>query len=128
VWTRGRGTPPVVKVLVWFTVESKAGDGTGGGVYGQSVGRRLSIPVGKHATVFQAELYTILTCAYELETKGRPEKYVSICSDSQAALKALQAAKKVSIRTTLPKGVEWYLYPAHCGNVLGLWTCWGTRK
>jgi len=21
-----------------------------------------------------------------------------------------------------------YLYPAHCGAVLGLWTCWGTRK
>jgi len=29
--------------------------GTGAGVYGQSVDRRLSISLGKHATVFQAE-------------------------------------------------------------------------
>jgi ribonuclease HI len=29
----------------------------------------------------------------ETETQYRPEKYVSICSDSQAALRALQAAK-----------------------------------
>jgi ribonuclease HI len=62
-------------------------------VYGQSVNRRLSIPLGKHATVFQAEVYAILACAHEIEAQDWPEKYVSICSDSQAALKALQTAK-----------------------------------
>jgi hypothetical protein len=35
----------------------------------------------------------ILACAHEIEAQDRPEKYVSICSDSQAALKVLQAAK-----------------------------------
>ena len=35
----------------------------------------------------------ILASVHETETKDRPEKHVSICSDSQAALKALQAAK-----------------------------------
>jgi ribonuclease HI len=45
------------------------------------------------ATVFQAEVYAILACAHETEAQDRPEKYVSICSDSQAALKALHAPK-----------------------------------
>jgi ribonuclease HI len=92
-WTRDPGTPPVVKGLVWFTDGSRTREGTGAGVCGQSVNRKLSIPLGKHATVFQAEVYAILACAQEIEAQDRPEKYVSICSDSQAALKALQATK-----------------------------------
>jgi ribonuclease HI len=67
-------------------------EGTGAGIYGQSVGRRLSISLGEHATVFQAEVYAILACVHEIETQDRPKKYVSVCSDSQVALKALQAA------------------------------------
>jgi hypothetical protein len=44
-WIRGPGTPSVVKVLVWFwfTDGSRTLEGTGAGVYGQSLGRRLSI-------------------------------------------------------------------------------------
>jgi hypothetical protein len=38
----------------------------------------------------------ILACVHETETQDWPEKYVSICSDSQATLKALQAAKTIS--------------------------------
>ena len=53
--------------------------------------------------VIQAEVYVILACAQEIEAQDRPEKYVSICSDSQAALKALQAAK-----TTSPLGPSTY--------------------
>jgi hypothetical protein len=90
------GTPPAVKGLVWYTDGSRTAEGTGAGVYGQSVNRRHSIPLGKHATVFQAEVYAILACVHEIEAQDRPEKYVSICSDSQAALKALQAAKTTS--------------------------------
>jgi ribonuclease HI len=71
-------------------------EGTGAGVYGQSANRGLSNPLGKHATVFQAELHAILACVSEIETQDRQEKYVSICSDSQAALKALQGAKTMS--------------------------------
>ena len=63
------------------------------GVYGQSVGRRLRFSLGKYATVFQAELYDILACVREIQFQGRPEKHVSICSDSQADLKALQAVR-----------------------------------
>jgi hypothetical protein len=81
----------MVRGLVWFTDGSRTAYGTGAGVYGQFVNRRLSIPLGKHATIFQAEVYVMLACVHETETQ--PEKYVRICSDSQAALKALQAAK-----------------------------------
>ena len=49
----------------------------------------LSVP-------FQAEVYAILACVHEIETQDRPEKYISIFPDSQAALKALQAAKTTS--------------------------------
>ena len=82
-WTRSPGTPPAVKGLVWFTDGSRTAEGTGAAVYGQSVNRRLSIPLGKHATVFKSEVYAILACAQEIEAQDRPEKYVSICSDSQ---------------------------------------------
>ena len=83
----------MVKGLVWYTDGSRTVEGTGAGVYGQSANRRLSIPLGKYATVFQAEVYAILACVHEIEAQDWPEKYVSICFDSQAALKALQAAK-----------------------------------
>jgi hypothetical protein len=38
--------------------------------------------MGKHATVFLAEIYAILACAYEIQMNVRQEKYVSIPSDS----------------------------------------------
>ena len=53
--------------------------------------------MGRYTTVFQAEIYAILACVHEIQFQNRPEKHISICSDSQAALKALQA-----VRTTSP--------------------------
>jgi ribonuclease HI len=124
-WTRGPRTPPAIKGLIWFTDGSTTVEGTGAGVYGQSANRRLSISLGKHATVFQAEIYVILACVNEIETQDRPEKHVSICSDSQVALKALQAAKTTSplvqqcqqtlndISTRHSVGLYWV--PGHAG-------------
>jgi hypothetical protein len=66
-------------------------EGTRARVCGQSLGRRLSISLGK-----QAEVYVILACAYKIQTQDRQEKYVSICFGSQAALRALYAAKTTS--------------------------------
>jgi hypothetical protein len=45
-WIRGPGTPPVVKGLLWFTYGSRIMEGTGAGVRGQSLGRRLRIHLG----------------------------------------------------------------------------------
>jgi hypothetical protein len=87
----------VVKGLIWYTDGSRIQDGrTGAYVYGQSEGRRLSISLGKYVTVFQAEIYAILACVCEIESRVRSETYVSICYDSQAALEALQAVKTTS--------------------------------
>ena len=88
--------PPAVKGLVWFTDGSRTAEGTRAEVYGQSTDKRLSISLGIHATVFQAKAYAILACVHETETQHQPENYVSTCSDSQAALKVLQAAKTTS--------------------------------
>jgi hypothetical protein len=64
--TRGTGTLPVVKRLLWFTDGSRMKEGTGTRVYGQSVGRRLITSLGRNDTVFQTETYAILACAYEI--------------------------------------------------------------
>jgi len=95
-WTKATGAPPEVKGLIWFTDGSRTGEGTGAGVYGQSVGRRLSFSLGRYATIFQAGIYAILACVYEIQSQNRQEKYVSVCSDSQAALKALKAIRTMS--------------------------------
>ena len=47
------------------------GGGTGIGVYWQSLGRRLSISLGKYAAVFQAEIYATLVGVHEIHTDGR---------------------------------------------------------
>jgi hypothetical protein len=76
-WTKGTGTLPAVKGLICFTDRSKMKEGTVAGVYGQSVGRRLSFCLGRYATVFQAEIYAILAYVHEIQFQNRPEKYVS---------------------------------------------------
>ena len=60
------------------------------------------ISIGKHATVFQAQVYVIQACVHETKPEDWLGKYFSICSDSQAALKALLAAKTASPL------VQWY--------------------
>jgi hypothetical protein len=72
-WTRSPGIP-VVKGLLCYTNGSRTSEGILPGVYGQSVNRRLSIPLGKYATGFQVEVYAILACAHEIEAQHRPEK------------------------------------------------------
>jgi hypothetical protein len=50
-WIRSPRTPSVVKGLVWIKDGSRTGEGTGAGVFGQSVNRRLSIFLGKHTSL-----------------------------------------------------------------------------
>jgi ribonuclease HI len=99
-WTTGTGSPPIVKGHVWFTDRSQlegGGTGTGAGVYGQSDRRKLSLSLGQYATVFQADVFAILACLHDTEAHGLTGKHTSICSDSLAALNALEA-----VRTTYP--------------------------
>ncbi len=59
-----------------------------------------SMPLGQYATVFQAEMFAILSCARKIEASGCQNKTIIICSDSQAALKAL-VSSRVTSRLTL---------------------------
>ena len=95
-WTGGLGSPPGIKGLIWYTDGFRMREGTGAGVFGQTVKRRLSFSLGRYTTVFQAEIYAILACVHEIQIQNRPEKYICIRSDSQAAMKALQAVKSTS--------------------------------
>jgi hypothetical protein len=85
-------------------------------------GGRLSISLRKHATVFQAEVYAILSCVHEIKTQIRPEKYVSIYSDSQVALKTLQAANTSPLVQQCQKALNdisaWHNVGLYC--VLGM--------
>jgi hypothetical protein len=52
-WPRSPGIPPAVKGLVCYTDGSSTAEGTGAGVYEQSVNRRLSIPLSKMPQSFR---------------------------------------------------------------------------
>ena len=94
----------------------RGGGGTSAAVYGQSSGIRLSIYREEYAVVFQAEIYAILACEYEILMDVRPEKYISIFSDREwGDFESCQ--KNFSIGTTVPKGAERHFYPAFCGAV-----------
>jgi ribonuclease HI len=95
-WTTGTRTPPMIKGHVWFTDGSQMRGGTRAGVYGQSIGRRLSFSLGKYATVFKVKVFAILACVHYIKAHGIPEKHVRICSDSLVALKALRTVSKTS--------------------------------
>ena len=87
--------------------------------------RRFSISLGRYATLFQAKIYAILASAHEIQLHGRTEKHVSIFSDSQAALKALQATRRTSPlvqqcqkafnEISTWHAVDLYWVPAHAG-------------
>jgi hypothetical protein len=78
-WTRGTGTPPVVKGLIWLIDGSKM---EGGDWRLWAIcGKKAQFSLGRDVTVFQAEIYTILVSAHEIQFQGRPDKHVSICSD-----------------------------------------------
>ena len=82
--------------LIWYTDGSRTDLGTGSGIYGRRPNRSYYFPLGKLATVFQTEIYAILQCAYENIRKAYKNKQILICSDSQAALKALSGPKVTS--------------------------------
>ncbi|XP_036148374.1 uncharacterized protein LOC118647462 [Monomorium pharaonis] len=78
---------------VWFTDGSKTSAGSGAGLYCQRDRARIVVPLGEHATVFQAEVLAIMKCAQNLLESDRVGRRIRICSDSQAALKALEGPR-----------------------------------
>jgi len=79
-----------------YTDGSRTDSGTGSGIYGRRPNRSYCFPLGKFATVFPTEIYAILQCAYENIRRAYKNKRILICSDNQAALKALSGLKVTS--------------------------------
>ncbi|KAJ8976990.1 hypothetical protein NQ317_013991 [Molorchus minor] len=73
----------------WFTDGSKTSEGTGTGVHSCNPRTRISVSLGRNATVFQAEVYAIELCVGRLEKMNPIRRTIKIFSDSQAALKDL---------------------------------------
>ena len=90
-WTRRTTPDKVCDQLVWFTDGSRTGTQSGAGIYGLTPRTKISINLGKYCTVFQAEVFAILSCAQRGLEKGYHGKRILILTDSQSALKALSS-------------------------------------
>ena len=104
-----RKTPTYNKsnCAVWYTDGSKLGSSTGAGVCCPDDGTRYSYPLGSYTTVFQAEVYAILMCCRICSDRDYRSGCIYICSDSQAALMALE-------KTTMTSSLVWECYIALC--------------
>jgi hypothetical protein len=61
-WAKATGAPPAVKGLVWFIDGSNMKEGTGAGVYGQSVGRRLRFSLCRYASLSGGDIRYLSLC------------------------------------------------------------------
>ncbi|XP_033226940.1 uncharacterized protein LOC117179351 [Belonocnema kinseyi] len=57
---------------------------------------QVTIALSKFTTVFQAKIAAITACLEEVRKRGYINHHVYICSDSQAALRALQSEEFTS--------------------------------
>ena len=121
--TSGPGTPPAVKGLIWFTDGSRLRSDWGWGQWAICRKKAQHLSRKTRYSLSGWGICNISLCSWNL-THDRPEKYVSICSDSQAALKALQPAKtsplvrqcQKALNTILPSNtVGLYWVPGHAG-------------
>ncbi|XP_067209961.1 ribonuclease H-like [Linepithema humile] len=76
---------------VWYTDGSKTDTGSGAGFFGSREGWKESISLDSYATVFQAEIVAILSCAHTVRNREEAGKHIRICTDSQATIMALEA-------------------------------------
>jgi ribonuclease HI len=76
--------------ITCFTDGSLKEDQAGAGALISDLSYTMSESLGKGTTVFQAEVYAILSIAYKLLTTDLKEKDILIFTDSQAAIKALK--------------------------------------
>jgi ribonuclease HI len=76
---------------MWYMDGSRTKEGTGAGIHGIRPEIDVKVSLGRHATVFQAEVYAIIYCLLENIKRSYCNKRIFIFSDSQAALKALNS-------------------------------------
>ena len=100
----------------------------GAGIYSQTDYEEYYYPLESRCSVYQAEIYAMLQCAGIHSLHCRNSASVAICSDSQAALKALSTPKVSSAlvaetvcalkQLAVFNSVRLVWTPGHCG-ILG---------
>ncbi|KAJ8911741.1 hypothetical protein NQ315_003641 [Exocentrus adspersus] len=88
--------------LVCYTDGSRtrneySGAGQGRGRDLENSGAQQSYSLGSYATVFQAEVFAILMVTQREDVKNCTEERIFICSDSQAALRAISSPRTRSM-------------------------------
>ena len=80
----------------WLTDGSKNKEKAEAGIYRRRTGMGFTIPMGSHATVLQTEIMAMLQCADKTQEYGIKRK-IRICSDSRAAITALNGTTTTSL-------------------------------
>lgn len=89
-WTTESNIYPFSEhTLKWYTDGSRTSDGTGAGVFGPRT--KYYEPMGKLCSIFQAEINAIKRCVQINLDRHYRRQDIAILSDSQAAIKALNA-------------------------------------
>uniref|UniRef100_A0A0K8UJZ2 RNase H type-1 domain-containing protein n=1 Tax=Bactrocera latifrons TaxID=174628 RepID=A0A0K8UJZ2_BACLA len=79
----------------WYTDGSKTSEGIGAGVAGPRA--KLSIPMGRFPSIFQAEVFAISRCVELNLHRGYRNERIAILSDSQAAFGAISSYEVKSL-------------------------------
>jgi len=66
---------------------------SGAGVYNQTDGEEFILPLVRHTSVFEAEVYAVLYCTRLESLVNRNNSSVAVCCDSLAAINAVSAFK-----------------------------------
>lgn len=78
--------------MLWYIDGSKTDSRTGSGVHVIRPRMNLTFPLGKYATVFQTEIYTIIIqCILENIIRAYSRKQILMFSESETALMALRS-------------------------------------
>lgn len=85
--------------MQWYTGGSKTPEDNEAGIYCPRI--KLSVPMCKYPSVFQAEIYAINRCAEINLLRGYHNERILILSDRQAALKALSSLECIKNFNTL---------------------------
>lgn len=109
----------------WYTDGSKIGNSTGAGIYCPALDVAQSVALGRYPTVFQAEVLAIQQAFHNCIECGLQDQNIVVCSDSQAALRAIQnpvvsskvvaECKDLLLRVQAKNNVKLMWVPGHCG-------------
>ena len=80
-----------IKELRIYTDGSKTKHGTGAGAFSQELQIKISLPLGRHTTIFQAECVGIIEATQAIKTRDIKNHNIRILTDSASVLQALNS-------------------------------------